>query len=91
MPGERCCAEYRVEVIAWEGHAVGASHLEAKLNEFAGDDWPVVAILPTTAGTSIRSLMNVQAFADTTEFAVVLQRESDAPTRRRPADTTSTS
>ena len=63
---------YRVEVVAWGGHEAGAAELEAALNRFSTEGWRVVAILPTTAGTSIRSLVTAQASADTTEFAVVL-------------------
>jgi hypothetical protein len=66
--------EYRVEAVAWDGHERGAAHLERQLNEFAAEGWEVVTILPTTAGTSIRSLVSAQASADTTEFAVVLCR-----------------
>ena len=66
--------EYRVEAVPWDGHSRGAAHLEAHLNEYATEGWEVVSILPTTAGTSIRSLMGAQASADTTEFAVVLRR-----------------
>lgn len=66
---------YRVQVVAWGGHEAGAAELEAALNQFASEGWRVLAILPTTAGTSIRSLINAQASADTTEFAVVLTAE----------------
>jgi hypothetical protein len=67
-------AEYRVEAVPWDGHDQGARHLEKILNEFAAEGWEVVSILPTTAGTSVRSLMSASASADTTEFAVVLRR-----------------
>lgn len=63
-----------MEAVPWDGHERGARHLEDLLNGFAGDGWEVVAILPTTAGTSIRSLVSASASADTTEFAVVLRR-----------------
>ena len=66
--------EYRVEAVPWDGHELGARHLEQTLNEFAGEGWEVVSILPTTAGTSVRSLISASASADTTEFAVVLRR-----------------
>ena len=66
--------EYRVEVVAWDGHEQGARHLEAELNRWAADGWEVVSILPTTAGTSIRSFVSAAASADTTEFAVVMRR-----------------
>ena len=69
--GER---SYRVEVVPWDGHEQGASHLEDALNGWAEEGWEVVSILPTTAGTSIRSLVSAQASADTTEFAVVMRR-----------------
>ncbi len=65
---------YRVEAVPWDGHELGARHLEEQLNEWAADGWEVVSILPTTAGTSIRSLVSAAASADTTEFAVVLRR-----------------
>ena len=65
---------YRVEVVSWDGHEQGARHLEAELNAWAADGWEVVSILPTTAGTSIRSFVAAAASADTTEFAVVMRR-----------------
>ena len=71
--------EYRVETVPWDGHTQGAAHLEAILNKLAIEGWEVVSILPTTAGTSIRSLVSAQASANTTEFAVVLQRDVDGP------------
>lgn len=67
-------AEYRVEAVPWDGHALGAQHLEQRLNEYAAEGWEVVSILPTTAGTSIRGIVSAGASADTTEFAVVLCR-----------------
>lgn len=63
-----------MEAVAWDGHDEGARHLENALNGFAAEGWEVVTILPTTAGTSIRSLVAASASADTTEFAVVLRR-----------------
>lgn len=68
--------EYRVEAVPWGGHQAGARELEARLNEFAADGWEIVTVLPTTAGTSIRSLMTASASADTTEFAVVMHRST---------------
>ena len=67
--------EYRVEAVAWDGHQAGAAHLQATLNEWAGDGWEVVAVVPTTAGTSIRSVLGANASADTTELAVILRRD----------------
>ena len=64
---------YRVEVVPWDGHEDGARRLEDALNDWATEGWEVLAILPTTAGTSIRSLVSASASADTTEFAVVLR------------------
>lgn len=66
--------DYRVEAVPWDGHEAGARHLQERLNEWASEDWEVLTILPTTAGTSIRSLASASASADTTEFAVVLRR-----------------
>lgn len=63
---------YRVEVVSWDGHEKGATHLERCLNAWADEGWDVVSILPTTAGTSVKSLISASASADTTEFAVVL-------------------
>jgi hypothetical protein len=74
--------QYRVEVVSWGGHADGATHLQARLNEFAAEGWEVVSILPTTASTSIRAMVSAHASADTTEFAVVLRR-SAGPRRGR--------
>lgn len=68
-PGTR----YRVEVVHWDGHEKGARHLEERLNEWAADGWDVVSILPTTAGTSVKSLISASASADTTEFAIVMR------------------
>jgi len=65
---------YRVEVVSWDGHERGARHLEEALNGWASEGWDVVSILPTTAGTSIRSFVGASASADTTEFAVVMRR-----------------
>jgi hypothetical protein len=70
-------AEYRVEAVAWDGHDRGARHLERVLNEFAQEGWEVVSILPTVAGTSVRSFLPASASADTTEFAVVLRRTTE--------------
>lgn len=67
---------YRVEVVPWDGHQAGADHLEARLNEWADEGWEVVAVLPTTAGTSVRSIVSASASADTTEFAVVMRTAS---------------
>jgi Domain of unknown function (DUF4177) len=64
---------YRVEVVPWDGHEKGADHLQRVLNEWAEEGWEVVSILPTTAGTSIRSFVSASASADTTEFAIVLR------------------
>jgi hypothetical protein len=66
--------EYRVEVVHWDGHELGARHLEDRLNDWASEGWETLAVVPTTAGTSIRSLVNASGQADTTEFAVVLRR-----------------
>jgi len=66
---------YRVEALAWTGHAKGASEMERQLNTWAKEGWEVVSILPTTAGTSIKSLVSASASADTTEFAVVMRRD----------------
>lgn len=68
--------DYRVEVVTWDGHEKGARHLEASLNEWASEGWEVVSINPTTAGTSVKSLIGGAASADTTEFAVVLRRST---------------
>lgn len=78
----RQTVEYRVEVTPWSGDGTAASALEDRLNEMAADGWRIVAVLPTTAATSIRSLVNARASADTTEFAVVLERPV-APKRSR--------
>lgn len=67
--------EYRVEVTPWDGDGTAANHLERRLNQLASEGWRIVAILPTTAATSIRSLVAAHASADTTEFAVVLERQ----------------
>ncbi len=69
--------EYRVEAVTWQGHDRGASHLQDELNGWAAEGWRLVAIMPTTADTSIRSLMSAAASADTTEFAVVLERTAE--------------
>jgi len=74
--------EYRVEAVGWDGHDLGASHLEDRLNDFASEGWEVVVILPTTAATSIRSLRAAVASADTSEFAVVLKRSTTTRTKR---------
>jgi hypothetical protein len=66
--------EYRVEALPWDGHDEGARHLEEQLNRFADDGWEVFSLVPTTAGTSIRSLVSANASADTTELAVVMRR-----------------
>jgi hypothetical protein len=65
---------YRVEVVSWDGHEKGARHLEQSLNEWAAEGWEVVSVNPTTAGTSVKSLIGGAASADTTEFAVILRR-----------------
>lgn len=65
---------YRVEVVSWDGHEQGATHLESCLNDWEAEGWDVVSILPTTAGTSVKSFVSASASADTTEFAVVLRR-----------------
>ncbi len=69
---------YRVEVVPWDGHEKGAAHLERSLNAWASEGWEVISILPTTAGTSVKSLISASASADTTEFAVVLRGRSRA-------------
>ena len=66
--------EYRVKAVPWDGHATGAQHLEGLLNGWAAEGWEVLSILPTVAGTTIRSLVGGSAAANTTEFAIVLQR-----------------
>ena len=66
--------EYRVEAVAWDGHGAGAEHLEALLHEWAAEGWEVMAVVPTVAGTSIRSIVAASAAANTTEFAIVARR-----------------
>ena len=65
--------EYKVEAVPWDGHEEGARNLERRLNELAEEGWEVMAMLPTTAGTNVRSLIGGAA-ANTTEFAVILRR-----------------
>jgi hypothetical protein len=66
--------QYRVEAVRWDGHTTGAEHLERALNDWAAEGWEVLSVIPTQAGTSIRSLVAASASADTTEFAIVLRR-----------------
>lgn len=65
---------YHVEVLDWDGHKHGPSHLEDKLNEYAAQGWEVVSILPTRSGTTAKSFVVSTASGETAELAVVLRR-----------------
>jgi hypothetical protein len=67
-------ATYRVESVHWDGAERGAQHLAELLNGWASEGWRVKSIVPTRADTSLRAL-SAAASADTTEFAVVLERD----------------
>lgn len=67
-------ATYRVESVHWDGGESGAEHLTELLNGWAAEGWTVKSIVPTRADTSLRAL-SAAASADTTEFAVVLERD----------------
>ena len=67
-------ATYRVESVHWDGGAVGADRLTELLNGWAAEGWRVTSIVHTRADTSVRALAG-SASADTTEFAVVLERD----------------
>lgn len=69
-------ARYRVEVVHWDGDEFGPLALADALNDWDAEGWQLAFIVPTRAATSMRSLMNVSASADTTELAVVLERRS---------------
>lgn len=66
-------AIYRVESVHWDGGGEGARHLTDLLNAWAAEGWRVKSVVPTRADTSLRAL-SAAASADTTEFAVVLER-----------------
>ena len=66
--------EYRVKAVPWDGHDAGAAHLEALLNGWAAEGWEVMSVIPTTAGTSVRSLVSANAAAHTTEMARIRRR-----------------
>lgn len=64
---------YRVESVHWDGGAAGAARMTELLNDWAVEGWRVISIVHTRADTSVRALAGA-ASADTTEFAVVLER-----------------
>jgi hypothetical protein len=66
-------AIYRVESVHWDGGDEGARRLTDLLNAWAAEGWTVKSVVPTRADTSLRAL-SAAASADTTEFAVVLER-----------------
>ncbi len=67
-------ATYRVEAVHWDGGDEGAARVQSLLNEWAAEGWRVRSIVPTRANTSVRALA-AAASADTTELAVVLERD----------------
>ncbi|MEZ5380629.1 MAG: hypothetical protein R2754_02400 [Microthrixaceae bacterium] len=69
-------AEYRVAAVPWDGHDEGAAHLEQLLNGWAAEGWELLSVIPTTAGTSVRSFVSANAAANTTEIALILRRQT---------------
>lgn len=65
---------YRVESVHLDAGAEGAERLTDLLNGWAADGWRVCAMVPTRANTSVRALA-AAASADTTELAVVMERD----------------
>ncbi len=65
---------YRVEAVHWDGGPAGAERLGELLNGWADEGWRVRSIVPTRADTSVRAL-SASASADTTELAIVLERD----------------
>jgi len=65
---------YRVESVHWDGGERGARNLTDLFNEWAEQGWRVRSVVPTRADTSVRALV-ASASADTSEFAVVLERD----------------
>lgn len=62
--------------VPWDGHDEGAAHLEQLLNGWAAEGWELLSVIPTTAGTSVRSFVSANAAANTTEIALILRRQT---------------
>lgn len=67
-------ATYRVESVHYDGGALGAQRFTDLLNGWAAEGWRVRSVVPTKADTSVRALA-ASASADTSELAVVLERD----------------